>query len=144
MDMTIWSYEQDRPVEAKEYFGKDAEKLLKACMALRKMWPQPYKDCYRAPCPTSSELREKLVIPEGSSFGKEVMKAINNWYDEHPGERELEEASRNAVDAHQNKQLRIIFGVAKRHGYLIKQDLPSYGDRFTVYRNGHQVARIYC
>lgn len=143
-NMTIWSYETYAPVSATEIFGKDAKKLLDACMALRKTWPQPYKDCYHAPHPTVSELRETLIIPEGSDFHTEAMKALKKWYDDHPGERDLEEASKNAVDAHQNKQIRIIFGVAKRHGCLIKQDLPTYGDRFTVYRNGHQVARIYC
>lgn len=137
----------DHPLEMSKIFGKDSEALYQACSRLMNLSLYPYKDCYRADHPTLSEVRNYVVVPEGSTFGTEFKRILKKWYDEHPEEKAKEEQSRREWEEDRDRQFRIIYGIAKRHGCYISwhgNSSPRCPDRFEVYRGTERIARICC
>lgn len=142
--MNLINYEAINP---EALFGKDAQRMLNACDKAKRNWIHPYDGCYRANYPGITELKKILVIPEGSSFGTECKAFLKQWYAEHPEEEAKEKASRKEWENQRDKQFKIIFGIAKRHGLYIKwhgNSNPCCGDQWDVYKNNQRIARICC
>jgi len=62
-------------------------------------------------------------------------------------EEAKEKTSRREWEEQRDKQFRIVYGIAKRHGLYLKWDgnsNPCCGDRWEIFRNGECIGRIQC
>ncbi|MCI8396766.1 MAG: hypothetical protein HFJ52_03705 [Clostridia bacterium] len=135
------------PIKLESLFGKDAKPFSDACRKVMHDWLYPYDGCYSANHPLASELRRILSVPEGSNFITEYKAFLAKWYEENPDEKEKEERSRKEWEAQRDKQFRIIYGIARRHGFYLKwhgNSNPCCGDQWEIYRKHERIARICC
>lgn len=124
-----------------ELFGKDSKRLLAACDATFKNWLRPFDCCYRSPSrPYLNAIRKDCT----GDVAKTYKAAIAEWEESHPEEAAKERLSRKDWEAQRDKQFRIIYGIARRHGLYLEWHGPSCGDQWTVYRHGKPLARICC
>ena len=137
----------DKPINLESLFGKDAARLSKACYNALHNSLHPYNGCYRANRPSLFQMRNDLVVPEESTLISEYKRFLERWYAEHPEEAEKERLSRESWEMYRDKQFRIIYGIAKRHGFFLKwhgNGNPCCPDQWDVYKEHQQVARICC
>lgn len=135
------------PIKLDSLFGKDAKHLSNACRMVMHNWLYPYEGCYRANHPKLSELRKTLSIPDGSNFITEYKAFLAKWYEKHPDEKAKEEQSLKEWEARRDKQFRIIYGIARRHGFYLKwhgNANPCCGDQWEIYKEHERIARICC
>ena len=108
-------------------FAKEANTLLGACHKVYEGWLHQYKGCYLPNYPKSVT----------------SMSAYIKWLKENPDEQEKIKASRAEWKREYDRQFRIIFGIAKRHGLYLKQR-EYYVEQWLVYRDHEVVAVIHC
>lgn len=135
------------PIKLESLFGKDAKQISDVCRNVMHNWLYPYDGCYRADRPKLSELRRSLFIPDGSNFITEYKAFLIGWYENNPDEKAKEEQSRKEWEKRRDKQFRVIYGIARRHGLYLKwhgNSNPCCGDQWDVYKNHEQIARICC
>ena len=134
-------------IDPADLFGKDAARLLTACEKAFHHKLRPYEGCYRSPSrPRISDSRKNAS--EGTSFIAFYRAALAKWEKENPEEVQKEQESRKAWEAERDKQHRIIFGIAKRHGIYLqwhgKSSAACCPDQWTIYRKHESIARICC
>ena len=143
--MNLLDYEI--PIKLESFFGKDAEHISNACRKVMHDWLYPYDGCYYANHPKIFELSKILSIPDGSNFITEYKAFLEKWYEKNPDEKAKEEQSRKDWEERRDKQFRIIYGIARRHGLYLKwhgNSNPCCGDQWEIYKKNKQIARICC
>ena len=120
--------------------GKDVKKLTTACENIMHNWLYRYDGCYFSPSrPRPSRFRRQ----EGVSF-RELTEI---WMEENPDEVEKEKESRGKWEQNRDRQFKIVYGIAKRHGLYLEWcgngSVPE-GDRFLVYKNQDVIAKLQC
>lgn len=134
-------------INPSEIFGKDADRLLKACAKIFENSLYPYEGCYKSLFrPTLREVRA-LAITEGKNLALVYRDMVKAWEEENPEEIAKERLSREEWENNYQKQFRIIFGIAKKHRLHLEwhgEDSPSFGDRWTIWQKKERFARIYC
>ena len=132
-------------------FGKDANRLLKACDKVFHNWlPNgKYEGCYRSPSrPTLDEISKTIDTSTGDNIATTCKAAIATWEVENPEEAEKEKRSRQEWEAQRDKQFRIIYGIALRHNLYMhwhgKDGSACCGDQWSIYRHGKFIGRICC
>lgn len=135
-------------VNPAEIFGKDAKRLMAACeTAFHNSLPGAcYKSCYRSPIrPT---LKDISKMHKEESLGRAYRKAVEEWEVANPEEIAKEQASRKVWETMLDKQFRIIYGIARRHGLYLdwhgKGKAACCPDQWTIYKHNEPIARIYC
>ena len=138
----------DRKIDASIIFGSDSEKLLNACYQVYQDWLYPYAGCYHSPSrPTFSDARALTNVLKDESVGSILKSLIFEWKEDHPEEFAKEQHSRKEWEENHDKQFRIIYGIAKRHGLYLEWlgvGSPCYGDQWIVYKNKKEIACIHC
>lgn len=138
-------------VNPAEIFGKDANRLLKACNSAFHNWlpSGKYEGCYRSPSrPTLRDVRETINISKGDSLIAAYKAAMVAWESANPEEVAKEHLSRKEWEDNRDKQFRIIYGIARRHGLYLDwhgtSSAACCGDQWTIYKHNERIARIYC
>ena len=136
-------------VDPAEIFGKDANRLLEACNRAFHNWLRKYEGCYRSPSrPTLGDVRKTLNISNGDSFFAAYKAAMTAWESANPKEVAKEHLSRKEWEEIRDKQFRIIYGIARRHGLYLEwhgtSSAACYGDRWTIYKHNECIARLCC
>ena len=150
MDPYIINVDTFTIVDPVEIFGKDAKRLLAACnIAFHNWLPSGrYEGCYCSPSrPTLSDFRETFDISKGGSLIAAFKAKMAAWESDNPEEVAKEQLSRKKWEDNCDKQFRIIYGIAKRHGLYIKwhgNSSPCCGDQWTIYKHNDRIARICC
>ena len=138
------------PVDPAELFGKDAKRLLEACDKAFHNWlpSSAYKECYRSPSrPTLGDARKIHDSSKGEPLGATYKSLVTEWETSHPEEVAKEQLSRKEWEANRDKQFRIIYGIARRHGLYLDwhgNNAPYFPDRWDVYKDKERIARIFC
>ena len=135
--------DNNNPYELKFFFGRDSKRMYRACKMVMNDWLYKYEGCYHANHPSRIELKRTLRVPEGSTFKDKAKKAIDQWYDEHPGEREKEVASKEAWTCENKRHFGIVYGIAKKHGLYMEwlgDGNPSLGDQWIIHKKHKRVA----
>ncbi len=107
-------------------FGKDTERLYKACQKIMYCWLYKYKGCY---------------IPENRPYPP----FIKMWLKEHPEEKRKMELSRKEWEAKRDKQFRIVYGIAKKHHIYMEwcgKETSSCGDDWVIKKNGEEIGYL--
>lgn len=137
------------PINPAEIFGKDAKRLLKACDTVFKNWltSGQYEGCYRARSrPTLEDVRKN--VSKVDNIMDAYKAAMAEWETANPEEVAKEQASRNEWEKKRDKQFRIIYGIARRHGLYLEwygvNGVACCGDRWTIYKQKKCIARICC
>ena len=128
-------------------FGTDAERISDACNKVMHNWLYPYEGCYQADHPRIHEIRKMIAVTEGRSLMAKYKDFLIQWYNEHPEEMEKEDASRKEWEFQKERQFRIIYGIAKKHGLHLQwlgKGVTCCGDQWMVYKNHRRIARIHC
>lgn len=139
----------DRKIDPTPLFGKDSERLLNACYQVFQNWLYPHAGCYHSPShPRWSDAQSLAKVLKDESVGSVFKSLIAEWKEDHPDEFAKEQLSRKVWEANRDKQFRIIYGIAKRHGLYLEWlgtgGSPSYGDQWIVYKNKKEIACIHC
>lgn len=145
--MAVCAYNSIGEIKLEDLFGKDAKRLEKACDNIMDNWLYKYKGCYRANYPSLSEVWKTTDIPKGSSLAKVWKQAIKDWYEDHPGEKEKVENSRREWEENRDRQFRIVYGIAKRHGLYLDwcgNGSVSCGDRWIIIKDHKEIAKLQC
>ena len=98
-------------------FGKEAERFSKACEKIKDFWLNPNKNVYHSENP----------------FDPEEIKKIQE--------------SKKALEAENQRQFRIVYGIAKRNNVRVKwggNSSVSCGDRWELYKFKKRIGRIEC
>lgn len=121
-------------------FGKDVQKLTVACEKIMHNWIYRYEGCYLSP---TRPRPSRVWGQEGVSF-RELTEI---WKAENPEEVRKEQESRKKWEENRDKQFRVVYGIAKRHGLYLEWcgngSVPE-GDRFLVYQNHETIAKLQC
>ena len=131
-----------------DIFGKDAKRLLKACdRAFRNWLPSGDRDCYRSP--SRPNVRDILATVSGrDQFMAAYKAAMAAWADSNPEEAAKEQRSRKEWEENRDKQFRIIYGIAHRHGLYLRwygeNSVACCGDQWEIYRHNERIGRICC
>ena len=108
-------------IDPTEIFGKDANRLLEACNRAFHNWLPNGKYAFVAAM-TKLESADYEAVNEDFYCGK--------WED------------------YRDKQFRIIYGIARRHGLYLEwhgtSSAACYGDQWTIYKHNKRIGRIYC
>ncbi|MCI8621014.1 MAG: hypothetical protein HFJ50_04535 [Clostridia bacterium] len=138
---------QDEQISLESLFGNETKDLSKACRKVMVNWLYPYADCYISKRPTLSEFLKNTTTDDRKSKIAEYRALVEQWYLEHPEEREKEEESHKNWEMRRNKQFSIIYGIAKRHHLFVKWNgngNPRCGDQWEIYRKKKRIGRICC
>ena len=134
-------------IDPTKLFGKDANRLLKACnIAFENgLLSNQYKGCYRSfSHPRLEDVRKKFNSAEGENLAVAYKIALAEWESANPKEATKERKSRENWEYNRDKQFRIIYGIAKRHGLYIRWLGTQFCDQWTIYKRNEPIARIYC
>ena len=135
-------------IDPTKLFGKEAKQLLEACNMVCQNWLYKYEGCYRSPSRPS--LREVLDTTMSTPRGVlATYKAIvAEWEAANPEEAQREKLSRKEWEEKRDKQFRVIYGIARRHGLYLEWygsgSVACYGDQWAIYKNGKRIGRIQC
>ena len=133
-------------ISLEELFGSETQKLSKAMERVKRMWLYPYEGCYTLPRLPLKDLRERAK-ENGTTMKEEIRKERNYFFMNNPSEKERFHNSRRAWENELDRQLGIVYGIARRHHCNMRWEgnsSPSCGDRWTVRRNGENIATICC
>ena len=138
-------------IDPAEIFGKDAKSLLTACHNAFRNWlpSNEYEGCYRSPSrPTLRDLRKTISISGGDTLSAAYKAAMDAWESANPEEAAKEQLSRKEWENNRDKQFRIIYGIARRHGLYLDWNgtgkAACCGDQWTIYKHHERIARICC
>ena len=137
----------DEPLEITDFFGRDSKKFYEAAKRVMHKQLFPFEGCYRSfERPTKIELKKTFQVPEGKSFTEMADEYYAQWYEDHPGEKEKEEKSKEEWKDEKARDFRIIYGIAKRHRYYLKwlgeDTVARCSDQWEVYKNKKRVGII--
>lgn len=138
-------------IDPAEIFGKDAKPLLTACRIAFRNWlpSDKSKNCYLSPYrPTLNDIRRTINISKGNDFITAYRAAMSEWEANYPEEAAKEQLSLKKWENNRDRQFRIIYGIARRHGlYLYWHGTDSSaccGDQWTIYKHHKRIGRICC
>ena len=139
------------PVDPAEIFGKDANRLLEACNKAFHNWLSSgeYEGCYHSPSrPTLRDIRKIHDSSKGETLFATYESVMTEWETANPEEVAKEQLSRKEWEENRDRQFRIIYGIARRHGLYLDWHGHSSGsccgDQWTVYKHNNRIARICC
>ena len=154
----ISDLKNDSPIDPAEIFGKDTSRIIKAFDKVLDHWLYPHQGCYRSPYrPTCEKVRKEINLSKENieSIAIEIlidaidllaayMAANDAWEATNPEEVAKEQLSRMEWESNRDRQFRIIYGIAQRHGLFLEWHGYGCGDQWTIYRHHKPIARIYC
>lgn len=129
-------------IPAKKIFGKDAAKAEELCKTIFHYGLYGNRKLYKAPHPNLSELKDLSTLWNMSLHDTLLRWQTINVPDELAKQQCEESANHDKIQ----KAFRSLYGIAKRHHVKItwhgESCVACEPDRFTVFKNGKEIAKI--
>lgn len=131
-------------IPAEEIFGKEADRMHEVCKKILHHSLRPYEGCKRANYQEVKAIREELIA-NGETTGL-LRKAYDIWMERNPEKAEAIQESHREWEAERDRQFRILYGIAKRHGVYLKWygkgSVCCCPDMWEVRKGREAIARI--
>ena len=134
----------NKAVNAKTIFGKDAEKVISTCKAIYDRYMYPAENGR----PSNPAITIGHVHPFNTPVGKTWRECVNDWLNDHPAEKAQYETAKANWEAEGAKLWKELFGIAKRRHIRIEwlgtDRSCCFPDQFMVRKGGDVIAMIQC
>lgn len=127
----------DNPIPAENIFGKETQRLYKACRLIMDYDLHPYRGCKS---PDYAEIRVIKAELEAAGAADSTLRAARDlWLERNPTKAAEIAESHRQWEAERDRLFRVVYGIAKRHGVFLdwhgKGKTCCCPDQWEVYKS---------